>query len=92
MNEDSLAKQILHTSRCPGAQNRPYPTWLISTFQAAAAELSIRHAMKQETRLDKLQLNMNAEEEANDAERAINENYSHTHILKIHLNFYKLNR
>lgn len=49
-------------------QIRPGPTWLISTFQAAAEELSIRHAMKQQTRLDKLQLNMNAEEEANDAE------------------------
>lgn len=85
-----------NTSRGPGAQIRPGPTWLISTFQAAAEELSIRHAMKQQTRLDKLQLNMNAEEEANDAEwvseRAINENYSHTDIVKIHLNFYKLNR
>lgn len=57
-----------NTSRGPGAQIRPGPTWLISTFQAAAEELSIRHAMKQQTRLDKLQLNMNAEEEANDAE------------------------
>lgn len=67
---------------------RPGPTWVISAFQAA--ELSIRHAMKQQTRLDKLQVNMNAEEEAN--ERAINENYSHTDIVKIYLNFYKLNR
>lgn len=66
MNEGSLAKQILQEAL--GAQIRPGPTWLISTFQAAAEELSIRHAMKQQTRLDKLQLNMNAEEEANDAE------------------------
>lgn len=62
MNEVGLAKQI--PQEAPRAQMRPDPTWVISTFRAA--ELSIRHAMKQQTRLDKLQVNMNAEEEANE--------------------------